>query len=99
MGELMDLTGRTLWQVGAGDTDRSYGDLCIKHDVMIVGPGDPGSYEEKLYAKYDSVRRFCKEARRNDIVLLRLGTGEVLAAGEIADDCATWLDTFGDVDG
>ena len=95
----MDLTGRTLWQVGAGDTDRSYGDLCIKHDVMIVGPGDPGSYEEKLYAKYDSVRRFCKEARRNDIVLLRLGTGEVLAAGKIADDCATWLDTFGDVDG
>jgi len=95
----MDLSGRTLWQVGAGDTNRSYGDLCIRHDVMIVGPGDPGAYEETLYAKSDSILRFCKNAHRNDIVLLRLGTGEVLAAGEIADDCVEWLDAFGDVDG
>lgn len=35
----MDLTGKTLWQVGAGDTDRSYGDICIKYDVMLAGPG------------------------------------------------------------
>lgn len=46
----MDLSGKTLWQVGAGDTERSYGELCIRHDVMIVGPGRPGPSEESRYA-------------------------------------------------
>lgn len=99
----MDLTGKTLWQVGAGDTDRSYGHLCINFDVMIAGPGDPGAYEESRYAHLgdirNSLRRFCKEARRGDVVLLRLGTGDVLAVGEVADDAAEWLDAFADVDG
>jgi hypothetical protein len=99
----MDLTGKTLWQVGAGDTERSYGDICIKFDVMIAGPGEPGAYEEERYAHLgdirNSLRRFCKEARRGDIVLLRLGTGDVLGVGEISDDAAEWLDAFADVDG
>jgi hypothetical protein len=99
----MDLTGKSLWQVGAGDTDRSYGDICIGYDVMIAGPGEPGAYEESLYAHLgdirNSLRRFCREARRGDIVLLRLGTGDVLAVGEVADDAAEWLDAFADVDG
>jgi hypothetical protein len=99
----MDLTGKTLWQVGAGDTERSYGDICIKFDVMIVGPGGRGAYEEALYADLgdirNSLRRFCKEARSGDIVLLRLGTGHVLAVGEIADDTAEWIEAFADVDG
>jgi hypothetical protein len=99
----MDLNGRTLWQVGAGDTDRSYGPLCINFDAMIAGPGEPGAYEESRYAHLgdirNSLRRFCREAQRGDIVLLRIGTGEVLAVGEIADDAAEWHDAFADVDG
>jgi hypothetical protein len=99
----MDVTGRNLWQVGAGDTDRSYGNLCIGFDVMIAGPGEPGPFEESRYADHgdirNSLRRFCREARRGDVVLLRLGTGEVIAVGEITDDAATWLDAFSDVDG
>ena len=99
----MDLNGKTLWQVGAGDTDRSYGHICIGFDVMIAGPGEPGIYEESRYAHLgdirNSLRRFCGEARRGDIVLLRLGTGDVLAVGEVVDDAAEWLDAFADVDG
>ena len=99
----MDLADTTLWQVGAGDTDRSYGDICIKFDVMIAGPGELGPYEEERYAHLgdirNSLRRFCKEARRGDIVLLRLGTGDVLSVGEISDDAAEWVDAFADVDG
>ena len=99
----MDLTGKTLWQVGAGDTERSYGDICVKFDVMIAGPGDPGVYENARYAHLgdirNSLRRFCAEARRGEVALLRLGTGGVLAVGEIADDNAEWLDAFADVDG
>jgi hypothetical protein len=33
------------------------------------------------------------------VVLLRLGTGSVLAVGEIADDSGQWHDAFADVDG
>lgn len=85
----MDLAGRTLWQVGAGDTERSYGDICINFDVMLAGHGDIEG----------SVRRFCNEAKRGDIVLLRLGTSDILAVGEIADDAHQSLEAFGDVDG
>jgi hypothetical protein len=95
----MDLTGKALWQVGAGDTERAYGHICLTFDVMIAGPGSPGPYEESCYANHGDIRRFCKEARRGDLVLLRLGTGEVLAVGEIADDVADWLEAFADVDG
>lgn len=99
----MDLTGRTLWQVGAGDTERSYGHICTKFDVMIAGPGNLGPYDDALYANLgdirNSLRRFCREASRGDVVLLRLGTGEVLAVGEIADDSGECSEAFADVDG
>jgi len=99
----MDLTGKTLWQVGAGDTDRSYGECCKQFDVMIAGPGNPGPYEDSRYADLgdirNSLRRFCTEARRGDVVLLRLGTGDVLAVGEIADDASEHREAFADIDG
>jgi hypothetical protein len=70
---------------------------------MIAGPGGLGVYDETSYAHLgdirNSLRRFYNEAHRGDIVLLRLGTGEVLTVGEIGDDAAEWLDAFSDVDG
>ncbi|WP_157476446.1 hypothetical protein [Lysobacter sp. Root690] len=95
----MDLTGRTLWQVGSGDAFRSYGDLCIKHDVMILGPGNPGRFESARYKDHGHVRRFCKDVRRGDLVLLRHKTGDILAAGVVADDEAFWSESFADIDG
>lgn len=98
----MDTKNRRVWQVGAGDTERNYGTVCLKHDVMIVGPGGPGPYTEEAYANEgdikNSIRRFYAAAK-GDIVLLRIGTGEVLAVGELADDKPLWLEVFGDVDG
>lgn len=99
----MNLTGKVLWQIGAGDTERSYGEICLKFDVMIAGPGDLGKYDRERYSHLgdirNSLRRMCTEASKGDIVLLRLGTGDVLAIGEIADDCSDWLEAFADVDG
>jgi len=46
----MDLSGRTLGQVGAGDTERSYGHICTTFDVMIAGPGNLGPYDDAIYA-------------------------------------------------
>lgn len=99
----MDIRNHNLWQVGAGDTERSYGGICVKYDVMVVGPGDPGPFDEKEYENQgnikNSIRRFYREARRGDVVILRLGTGKVLAVGLIADDEPEWKEEFGDIDG
>jgi len=99
----MDIKNKNLWQVGAGDTERSYGELCIEFDVMAIGPGDPGPFDEGKYSYLgdikNSIRRFYREAQRDDTVLLRLGTGQILAVGVIVDDKPTWMEEFGDIDG
>jgi hypothetical protein len=52
------------------NTDRSYGDLCLRFDVMIVGPGSLWPYDEAQYAHLgdirNSLRRFCLDARRGE---------------------------------
>lgn len=99
----MDLNGRKLWQVGAGDTERDYQEICLRHDVMIAGPGRDGPYEVGKYQSYgdidNSLRRMCLNARAGDVVLLRIGTGKVISVGVVADDQASWLEAFGDIDG
>jgi hypothetical protein len=99
----MEIGNRRVWQVGAGDGDRIYDEMCIKCDLMLVGPGERGTFDEGRYADYpdirNSIRRFYQDAKQGDIVLLRLGTGKICAVGEIADDSPQWLDEFGDVDG
>lgn len=94
-----DFAERTLWQVAAGNTDRSYGDICRKLDVMMVGSSDLGEHSNERYAELESVRKFYEDARRKDIVLLRLGTGQILSIGEIVDDEPQQLSAFADVDG
>lgn len=70
---------------------------------MIVGPGDAGPYDLPTYSRLgdigNSIRRFWLEAQNGDVVLLRLGTGGVLAVGEIADHVPEMCDAFADVDG
>ena len=99
----MNLDGKTLWQVGAGDTERAYPGLCLRYDVMIAGPGHEGPYLDGKYAHYgdieNSLRRMCLDAQRGDVVLLRLGTSQVHAIGIIEDDSSDWSEAFGDVDG
>lgn len=99
----MELKGKGIWQVGAGDTEHSYGKIFVKYDLMAIGPGDDGLYDEKKYAYLgdirNSIHRFYQNAKKNDIVILRLGTSRVLAVGLIADDKPSLMQEFGDVDG
>lgn len=99
----MEIAGKTLWQVGAGDTERAYQHICLKYDVMIAGPGHEGPYSPGKYKHYgdieNSLRRMCLEAKRGDLVLLRLGTAQVHALGIIDDDVPGWSEAFGDIDG
>ena len=98
-----------IWQIAACETGRNYTQLFLNHDVMFMGPGNPGPYEKGAYEllkKQCSVgkgitvqlRQFCTEVREEDIVLLRLGA-RAEAIGLIKKAEYFWTPTFDDVFG
>ncbi len=101
-----------VWQIAAGEKDRSYIDLFLNHDVMFMGPGRFGAYHKDTYEslKKDGIikkgiatqlRRFCTEIKHRDIVLLRLGS-QAKAIGLIRPwkiPEYSWTQTFDDVYG
>jgi hypothetical protein len=103
----MESDGRIVWQQAAGDTDRNYAALCLKWDVILNGPGYAGRWPDCLATlradcwsskKCTDVRRFCEDMSDGDLVVLRLGTRQVVGVGEIVGDYE-YLPIFGDVDG
>jgi len=100
----MDLEGKTVWQVAAGDNRRKFADMCLQYDVMMIGPGDLGPFDEKIYAHLTSyqrnvIRRFHNEPRIGHVALLRLGSREVRAVGVVAEQKPAHVEEFGDIDG
>lgn len=104
----MDITGKKIWQVAAGDTNRDYSDLCLYWDVILNGPGEEGAWpacekilkgEWKLSSrKITDLRRFAEEICDGDIIVLRMGTTDILGVGLIVGGYL-WNDEFGDIDG
>lgn len=103
----MDITGKTIWQQAAGDTDRDYSDLCLRWDVILNGPGYAGQWpncEKPLRRdnwssrKISDLRRFAEDMKDGDLVVLRIGTATVLGVGQIVGSYE-WRDEFGDIDG
>jgi len=92
----------TVWQIAAGETGRDYSSLCIKYDLVLIGPGDPGPYKGDPYCPEDRkqrIRAFCKGPKPGDLVLLRLGR-EAKAVGIIPDEKHAqykWREEFDDV--
>jgi len=100
----MDLADKKVWQVAAGDNQRQYDDICLHYQVMMIGPGERGPFDEDTYrdvpsSSKNAVRRFYSGPRRGDVALLRLGTSRVLAVGEVVGDSPTHVEEFGDIDG
>jgi len=103
----VDIEGKRIWQVAAGDTNRSYAHLLLEWDVIVDGPGYRGPWpacekllrEEGWKRKVADLRRFCEEIKKGDLVVLRVGTADVYGVGEVVDDGPQWLADFGDVDG
>jgi hypothetical protein len=84
-----------VWQVGAGDAGRDFSTLCIDHDVMILGPGKYGPYDQDKYAKVVNdgeysqrkiglIGDFSRLVEPGHLVLLRRG-GRAVALGVVAD--------------
>ncbi len=98
---------RNYWQQAAGDGNRNYVEICLKWDVILNGPGRAGGWPgciQKLKKegwsprKITGLRRFAEEIKHGDVVVLRMGTSEVLGVGVVIGGYE-WLDIFGDVDG
>ena len=35
-----------VWQVSGGPSNRSYSGVFLRHGVALIGPGDPGPWDE-----------------------------------------------------
>lgn len=92
---------RRVWQIGAGEANRSYADTFLNHGVALIGPGDPGPWSADRYAKVKGarfVRSFATRLQKRDIVLLREGRSTIRAIGMVA--CGyEHLPVFDDVNG
>ena len=92
---------RTIWQVSAGPSDRSYVDQFLKHGVALIGPGDAGSWRsDRTDEEFEGgfVRRFAAELHTDDILLLRMGLSTIRAVGLVASEYQH-LPQFDDVNG
>ena len=100
-GMVIEGSDRTIWQVSAGPTDRSYVDQFLKHGVALIGPGDPGAWrsdrtDDEFAGGF--VRRFAAELRTGDVLLLRMGLSTIRAVGLVASEYQ-YLPQFDDVNG
>lgn len=103
----MDISDKKIWQQACGDTDRNYANICLKWDVILNGPGYAGPYPECegnlkkdncSSRKMTDLKRFAVDMTDGDIVVLRLGTRDVLGVGVIVGPYE-WLEEFSDIDG
>lgn len=96
-----------IWQIGTGDSgSRDYTNLFLAHDVMLIGPGDYGRYDDDTKEQYlrlpgregSQVKNFCEQPRANDVVSARQGH-QVVAVGVIPSNAREhqYLTEFDDV--
>src|SRR6266496_91961 len=103
----MNISGKTIWQQAAGDSDRDYAALCLKWGVILNGPGHLKQWpdcEPTLRKsgwspkKISDLRRFAEEMQDGHLVVLRIGTADVRGVGQIVG-AYEHNEEFGDIDG
>ena len=103
----MNIGDEEVWQIAAGDTNRSYPDLCLRWGIVLFGPGERGRWPDcEVLLRNDGwtprkigmIRKYHEDINCGDIVVLRLGTSEVYGVGRVEGPVA-WYDDFGDIDG
>ena len=87
-----------VWQVSGGPVDRPYAELFLTYGVALLGPGEDGPWRPDRPGGEGHVRRFAKELRRGDLLLLRTALNEVAAVGLVASEYE-FLEAFDDVQG
>jgi predicted Mrr-cat superfamily restriction endonuclease len=94
----MNIEGKTLWQVAAGNGKNThYAKQCLQQDVVVLGPGRYGAWPEcKMPMLADTkaspmwtttkagiIKRFAEDIKPGDIVVLRVGTQYAYGVGEV----------------
>jgi hypothetical protein len=98
-----------IWQIATGDDGRRYIDFFKKYDVMFLGPGYPGKFDELTYRDASAkglissdersrVARFATQVRKGDYVLARSGK-KVELFGTVTDSKCDHLAAFDDIHG
>lgn len=94
----------SIWQIACGDNRTNYDKVFLDHDVMLLGPGNPGPYRDETEyptKNWTRIRAFVKKPKGYDLVLMRRGH-EVIHLGIAAyagDADYVWLEEFADVNG
>jgi hypothetical protein len=98
-----------VWQIASGAWGRNYADVFFDYDVMLMGPGDPGPFDDAAYAGLTtagshtkeyiaSLTSFCRGPQAGDHVLVRNGHS-VVGIGRIATNdyhhCKAFDDVYG----
>lgn len=92
---------RTIWQISAGPSSRTYADIFYRHGIGLIGPGWPGAWTtDRPDADYEGgyVRQIANEVKPGDVFLLRHGTSRISAVGLVCGDYE-FLPQFDDVNG
>jgi len=98
-----------IWQIASGDGHRKYTNLFLEHDVMFLGPGKYGPYNEEVYKalvdhkilsgqRLGMIRSIATKVRQGDIVLLR-DAYRVASIGVVEKAEYEYDNTFDDVFG
>ncbi len=95
-GITMDIEGKTIWQVAAGNgKDTHYAKQCLQQDVIVFGPGRYGAWPDcEMPMRTNGVssthvgivKRFAENLKPRDIVVLRVGTQQLYGVGEVVGD-------------
>ena len=96
-----------VWQIACGAPGRDFRQIFLGHDLMLIGPGDPGEFDRSEYkvalkaewiskSQFAQVRSFVENPKTGDLVLLRFGHS-VIRAGLIAEAGYHWDEAFDDV--
>lgn len=87
---LIDLSGKTVWQIGSGDGSRNYAQVFFDYGVALVGPGDHGKHgteeTDKFYETHPEVRNWGIElarVKKGDWMVIRKGRKQILGIGEV----------------
>jgi hypothetical protein len=102
------MTKPRIWQMASGSEGHDFSQLCLDHDVMILGPGRYGPFDPKTYkapiengeftkAKIGYVGHLHGRVQCGDYVVLRYGH-LVRAIGLVASDYE-FNSIFDDIDG
>jgi hypothetical protein len=100
------MSGHKFIQIAAGTSERNYTHLFLDHDVMLIGPGNPGPFDKdkmKDYklpqsGDYSQLNSFVNYTAPGHIVLLR-NVHRIVAVGVVAEADYKWSETFDDVYG